>query len=189
VNLTSIYELPWFKAQRGWLGKILGGYQISGIYTFHSGFPWTPKIGQSVSTPGGPSLSPTRPTVYYGGVDYDFSNDAFIRPGGNFPLGGAAYFDTKDSGAPGVGRNVFRGPRFTSVDLAFVKRTSLPWLHLGDAAALELRASMYNAFNKLNLAPFRFFSPGTFADNNVFFGRADSALSGRVVELQAKFSF
>ena len=189
VNLTSIYELPWFKAQHGWLGKILGGYQISGIYTFHSGFPWTPKIGQSVSTPGGPSLSPTRPTVYYGGVDYDFSNDAFIRPGGNFPLGGAAYFDTKDSGAPGVGRNVFRGPRFTSVDLAFVKRTSLPWLHLGEAAALELRASMYNAFNKLNLAPFRFFSPGTFADNNVFFGRADSALSGRVVELQAKFSF
>jgi hypothetical protein len=48
---------------------------------------------------------------------------------------------------------------------------------------------MYNAFNKLNLAPLGFFSPGTFIENNQFFGRSDAGLAGRVVELQARFSF
>jgi hypothetical protein len=189
VNLTSIYAFPWLKTQKGFWGMLLGGYEISSIYTFHTGFPWTPKIGQSVSTPGGPSLSPSRPTVYFGGVNYDFSNDAFIRPGGNFPGGGAKYFNITSSGPPGIGRNVFRGPRFTDVDFSFSKRTALPWLHLGETTGLELRANFYNAFNKLNLAPFRFFDQSTKADDSFNFGRAQSALAGRVVELQAKFTF
>lgn len=189
VNVTGLWDLPMFRRQQGFLGKLLGGYQISGIFTFHSGFPWTPKIGQSVSTPGGPSLAPIRPTVYYGGAQFDPSTDAFIRPGGNFPGGGSVYFDTTRTGPPGIGRNVFRGPRYSSVDLTVGKTTKLPWLHLGEAASLDLRANFYNVFNKLNLSPFRFGSPGVFADNNTFFGRAQFGLAGRVVDLQARFSF
>ncbi len=188
-NFSAIWDLPIFRSRQGIAGALLGGWEINPIVTAHTGFPWTPKSGQSVSTPGGPSIGPTRPIAYFGGALHDTSNDEFIRPGGNFPGGGAKYFDFTKAGPPGIGRNVFRGPRYFSTDLSLVKQTRLSSFHLGEAANLELRANLYNAFNKLNLSPFRFFSPGTFADNNTFFGRADTALAGRVVELQARFSF
>jgi TonB-dependent receptor-like protein len=188
--VSGIYELPWYRKQEGFWGKLLGGFELSGIETAHSGFPWTPKIGQSVSTPGGPTLAPIRPTQYFGGALNDTSNDAFIRPGGNFPGGGAKFFNITASGPPGVGRNSFRGPHYVSTDLSVIKQTRLPasW-HMGEAAMIDIRANLYNVFNQLNLTPFNFFSAGTFADNSTLFGRADGGLAGRVVEFQARFSF
>lgn len=43
-NFTSnfIYELPMFKSQKGFVGKLLGGYQVSGIILLGSGQPYTP---------------------------------------------------------------------------------------------------------------------------------------------------
>ncbi len=63
VLLSAQYELPWYRKQQGFAGKLLGGFQIAPIFTWHSGFPYTVKIGKSVSTPGGPSLGPIRPAV------------------------------------------------------------------------------------------------------------------------------
>jgi len=88
------------------------------------------------------------------------------------------------------------------VDFSLVKQTRLPGF-LGEAANLELRANFFNLFNKLNLSSFAFGSNavtiGNFdaggnggqgvLNNNPNFGRADSGLSGRVVELQARFRF
>jgi hypothetical protein len=155
------------------------------IVTWHSGFPWTPVIGQSVQTPGGPSLSPIRPTVYYGDAGASQSNSAF-QTGSNFPKGGAGYFNITTVGPPGIGRNSFRGPRFFQTDLSLAKNTPLPWFK--ENSNLELRANFFNIFNQLNLTPLSFNDPGTHPDN-VFFGTANAALAGRVVELQARFSF
>ena len=94
----------------GLAGTLLGGFQIAPILAYHTGFPYTVKIGQSVSTPGGPSLGPIRPTQYYGNAVYDNSNDAFIH-GTNWPGGGAKYFNITSNGPPGISRNSFRGPR------------------------------------------------------------------------------
>lgn len=43
-NFTAnfIYELPWYKEQRGAIGKFLGGYQFNGIVLLGSGRPYTP---------------------------------------------------------------------------------------------------------------------------------------------------
>lgn len=43
-NFTAnfIYEVPMFKDQRGFVGKLLGGYQVSGIVLLGSGRPYTP---------------------------------------------------------------------------------------------------------------------------------------------------
>jgi hypothetical protein len=38
-----IYELPWYKEQRGFSGKLLGGYQLSGFILMGSGRPYTPQ--------------------------------------------------------------------------------------------------------------------------------------------------
>jgi hypothetical protein len=189
VLLSGQYELPWYKKQEGFAGKLLGGFEIAPIITYHSGFPYTVKIGQSVSTPGGPSLGPIRPTQYIGHAVYSNSNDAFIN-GTNWPGGGKAYFDIQDMGPPGIGRNTFRGPRYFGTDLTISKITQLPanW-HLGEAAAIDLRANFYNLFNTLNLTPFGFFDPGIFADSGQFGRTTQPGLAGRVVEFQARFSF
>jgi hypothetical protein len=133
-------------------------------------------------------VCPSRPTRYFGGNLEDTSDEAFIRPGGNFPGGGLVYFDQNNPGGtlpPGIGRNSFRGPKYFSVDFSLGKRTGVPRF-LGEGAFLEFKANFFNAFNSLNLAPFEFFAPTV---DNPDFGRAQNALSGRVVELQARFNF
>ena len=187
-TFSGLYDLPVFRTGNNWASRLIGGWQLSGIYTRHSGFPWTPKTGQSVSTPGGPTLAPTRPIAYFGGAGNDRSDQAFIT-GSNFSGGGRQYFDISRGGPPGIGRNSFRGPRYDSVDFSLRKETRFGRVPLlGEGPRLELRVNLYNALNQLNLKPLEFFDAGTMVEDPNF-GRAGAALSGRVVELQARFVF
>ncbi len=185
--LSGLWDLPIFRGRRDFVGKALGGWQIDGILTAHSGFPWTPHTGQCVRSANSLDfVCPSRPTRYLGGALDDTSNDAFIRPFGNFPGGGTKFFDNPSGLVlPGIGRNSFRGPKYFAVDLSLGKRTGLPSF-LGEGAFLEVKANLFNAFNNLNLAPFGFFSP---LIDSPDFGRAKNALAGRVVEFQARFNF
>ena len=189
LNISGLWDIPLFRNRRDFVGKAFGGWQIDGILTAHTGFPWTPHTGQCVrSANSNDFVCPSRPTRYFGGALEDTDNEAFIRPGGNFPGGGLLYFDPNNPGGallPGIGRNSFRGPRYFAVDLSLGKRTGLPSF-LGEGAFLEVKANFFNAFNNLNLAPFEFFHPTV---DNRDFGRAQSALAGRVVEFQARFNF
>lgn len=184
LNISGLWDLPLFRNRKDFLGKALGGWQLSGITSWHTGFPWTPKTGRCVNTTAIPIICPVRPTGYRGGAITDTSNDAFIN--GIVP---ANLFTVTPPGVnfsrPGIGRNSFRGPRYFSTDLAFGKRTGLP-AFMGEGSFLEVRANVFNAFNNLNLNPFRFFAP-LIEDPN--FGRADRGLAGRVVEIQARLSF
>jgi outer membrane receptor protein involved in Fe transport len=188
---SGLWDLPFFRLNQSMAGKILGGWQLSGIMTWHTGFPWTPKTGRCTSTPGGPTLCPARPARYFGGALTDTSNDTFTSAHGQFPgiaTTGAPYFDINNPGGnlrPGIGRNSFRGPRYFSLDMTIGKKTGLPGF-MGEGASLDLRANFFNALNNLNLAPFRFFA-ANIEDPN--FGRAERGLAGRVIELQARFSF
>lgn len=184
LNISGLWDVPVFRNRKDFLGKVLGGWQLSGITTWHTGFPWTPKTGRCVNTTAIPIICPVRPTGYRGGAITDTSNEAFING-----IVASNLFTTTPPGVnfsrPGIGRNSFRGPRYFSTDLAFGKRTGLPSF-MGEGSFLELRANVFNAFNNLNLNPFRFFAP-LIEDPN--FGRADRGLAGRVVELQARLSF
>ncbi|MGH9469026.1 MAG: hypothetical protein ACRD1N_01630 [Terriglobia bacterium] len=189
ATIEGIYALPFFRSRHGALGSLLGGWQITGITTAHTGFPWTVKDGRAVNTPGGVTLAPTRPAFYCGCVHQNTSNFAFMTPGAMFP-GGSKYFNVTASGPPDVGRNSFRGPHFFSTDASLQKSFALPTaLHLGENARLEVEANFFNLFNQTNLLPLGFYSNGTFADNSSFFGLADGAAAGRVIQLQAQFSF
>lgn len=190
---SGLYQLPFYRDQKGVLGKLLGGWEINPIFTFHTGFPWTPKTGQNIETPGGIGLSPVRPYAYLGGALTGQSNSAFLRANGNFPGGGSQYFlYTLPSGlttaAPGIGRNVFRGPWYKSVDFSIGKITRIPNKLLGEGTQLETRINLFNAFNQQNFQPFQYGDIGTFVDSPQF-GQPTQELAGRVVELQARFSF
>ncbi|HWR13778.1 MAG TPA: TonB-dependent receptor [Terriglobales bacterium] len=186
--ISGIYELPWYKTQQGAVGHVLGGWQISAIFSAHSGFPWTPVTGTQSSVPitGAWTINPTRPVGYLGGNLFDTGDDAFTRQGGNFPGGGTKYFDISHPGPPGIGRNSFRGPRYSALDMTFGKDTKVPFI--GEGAVMQFRANIFNIFNSLNLQPFGF-ATGSTKIEDPHFGMAEKALAGRVVELQARFTF
>lgn len=205
-NLSGLYELPFFRRRNDFVGKALGGFEVTGIVTARTGFPFTPVVGGCTSTPGGPSLCPVRPQGYTGPTSIDTSDDAFIS-GSNFPGGGAPFFTVFDLpnnsvAPPGIGRNSFRGPGYFSVDMSIVKNTRLGGF-LGEESNLELRANFFNVFNQLNLRTFEFGSDATtigffnprgtnepgVLTNNPRFGIATAGTAGRVVELQARFRF
>jgi hypothetical protein len=195
--ISGLWDLPFFRKGTDWTSKLLGGWQINGIWTYHTGFPWTPKIGPGIRSLSGDFFGPIRPVRYLGGQPLSNSNSNFLSSTGLFPGGGSAFFQTTLNpgdptylnNPPGVGRNVFRGPKYRSLDLSLVKRFRLDNLFgMREGAGLDLRANFFNVLNQLNLANFGFGDDSTFADRSQF-GKAQSALAGRTVELQIRFNF
>ncbi len=209
ITAYAVWELPIVRNRHDWLHTAAGGWKLSPIFTFNSGFPWTPVVGTCTGNVFG-NVCPIRPVAYKGGAGSDYSNSTFMSQGGSFPGRSDKYFTVVDSPKgsgilpplPGIGRNSFRGPRYTGFDLSFGKRFTFPKLPLlGESAGLEIRADAYNLFNKINLSPFTFNSGSTNLGSfsvisgvdtflpNPTFGQATGALAGRVVEMYAKFSF
>jgi hypothetical protein len=198
--LSGLWDMPIFRDQSTWTGRLLGGWQLNGIFTAHSGFPWTPiyrdpDCGAREDRGG---LCPIRPAAYLGGAGSDHGDDTFTSANGNFPGGGLRYFVPPSNTSvdpqyrpppPGIGRNAFRGPRYSSLDLSASKRFRLPPIRfLGENATFDIRANAFNVFNWLNFEPFGFGSDATLITNGGF-GQPANALGGRLVEFQARFSF
>ncbi|HYG82629.1 MAG TPA: TonB-dependent receptor [Pyrinomonadaceae bacterium] len=209
----GVWTLPFFRNRNDWKGKVLGGFEVSGIVTASSGFPWTPVVGGGScgAVVSGGGICPLRPIAQLADpATGSTSNDTFLGAGqfvGNLdpsvvvrdPVTNqiiqTRYFTAPPTGnfttppRPGVGRNSFRGPNYFSVDTTVVKRFGLPLFPvLGENAGFEIRFNVYNLFNRTNLAPF-----GINDDNTQIqhpdFGRALHVLSGRVTEIQARFNF
>jgi hypothetical protein len=204
LKIYGLWQPVIFTGGHAWLEKIVGGWSISGIFNLHTGFPWTPTVnvgGGNLFYPGS-GYTTLRPASYNGGAGHDTSNNAFKSGPGvgngknvNFPLAGPGqpYFTmptfTIGSGipqAPGVARNSFDGPGYKDIDATITKAFGLPKLPvLGEDAKIEFRADAFNLFNSLN-----FNSSSVVKDISAAnFGQAQSALSGRIVTLQARFSF
>ena len=63
ASLYAIYELPFYKSQHGFLGKLLGGYQANTTWRYSSGQLWTPALSTSRA---GSSCQNTFDTSFYG---------------------------------------------------------------------------------------------------------------------------
>ena len=205
----KVYGLwqPVFFRNNSLLHTVADGFSFSGIYNIHTGFPFT----AIYNVPGGNlyyAASPyntLRPAAYLGGAGKNTSNAAFEqgRANLNFPTSPtattSAYFVNPvapvapggglASGLPtlpGVSRNSFNGPGYQDVDATVTKNFALPHVKgLGEAAGLEFRADAFNLFNQTNLS-------ASSVNTNYLqstFGQASAGLAGRIVNLQARFSF
>ena len=212
-KMYALWQPQFFKGNH-FLNRTLDGFSFSGIYNFHTGFPFTPTYNtpSSLYYAGSP-YNQLRPAAYYGGAHHVRDNNAFEQGKANlnFPLiantGGPngpgafnPYFGYPNNGTPaapgapymapqlpGVARNSFNGPGYQDFDLTVGKKFGIPNFRvLGEGAGLEIRADAFNLFNITNLS-----GTNGFVNNvqSVNFGQATQALAGRVVNLQARFSF
>ena len=199
---TVLWEAPHVHSSNGVVDAVANGWQLNGTYTWHTGFPYTPvtyNLTTSAYVLGSGVVTPTRPLAYSGGAVSGCSGSLFTG-GGDFPNrgsggtdGGLNYFDVtppKNSHAyvPGIGRNSFRGPCYQDVDLSFAKELRHDF---GDHhSVLRIQANMYNPFNILQLQPITNGNSNPGANiNNQYFGYAQGADSGRVIELQGRIQF
>jgi Carboxypeptidase regulatory-like domain/TonB dependent receptor len=206
-KLFGMWQPVFFHGNNGWVEKLAGGWSLSGIWNWHSGFPYSPFI----SVQGGSLYCNTcgytqlLPAAYLGGAGSSTSNKAFEQtaagPSANFPNGGSAYFSTPTYTAyncnpdcsgtsvpqvPGVARNSLTMPGYKDVDITIAKAFGLPKAPvLGEGAKVELRMDAFNVFNNLNL------NENNISNNlsNSNFGTISAALAARVLTLTARFSF
>jgi hypothetical protein len=198
--IAGTWQSPFVGGRNSWIGQAVGGWSISGILSKHSGFPFPALIGSCNTNAdrNGDGYCPDLPFGYGGGVIPDPSKQQFIN--GIFPTCQAMNGTVTQASCPifdfttlGPGcrcRNMFRGPGYTSLDMALGKEFGLPKKGvLGEGAKLALRANFFNIFNILNLSPFIPATAPTDILNSGQFGRAPDGLAGRVIEFQARFSF
>ncbi|MGB6975670.1 MAG: TonB-dependent receptor [Terracidiphilus sp.] len=202
ITATALWEVPHVHLGSHAADSIVNGWQLNGIYTWHTGFPYTPvtyNLSTSAYVLGSGTVSPTRPLAYYGGAVSGCSESLFTN-GGDFPNrgaggtgGGAAYFNVTPPAntqayVPGIGRNSFSGPCYQDADISVAKQFAYDF---GDRhTLLRFQANMYNAFNILQLEPITNGNSNAGANiNNQYFGYAQGADAGRVIEFQARFQF
>jgi hypothetical protein len=192
---SYVYELPFGRSASGFLGKIIGGWAISGITAFQSGFPFDITETEDRALQGS---GDNRPDWNGGKVTFvdprnvDSSNGGpnrfFNGTGGGTPTAGTnPYFSRVGSGqsvAQGagrfgtLGRNVFHGPGINNTDISVVKKTSIREEH-----NLEFRSEFFNIFNHA-----QFLNPnGSISSAN--FGRITGTQNPRLIQFALKYNF
>jgi hypothetical protein len=147
-----LYNLPFFSAQRGFVGKVLGGWQLSGITQFQTGIPCS-VAAQTDYT----AVTGAHPGV---GLDSNFgcgvNGQFWVMTGkpkiiGTFGPNGQ-WFDTSVFSPPTPGtfntqrvRNVIYQPGFQNWNMGLFK--SIP---VNERVRLQFRAEAFNVFNHPN---------------------------------------
>ncbi len=144
TNVT--WELPFGAGRRfvqeGPLAAVLGGFQVAGIWTMQSGFPFTVNLqGDTAGVGGGTGGIFVRPNVVDGVDPYlpksEWANGRYLNP---------AAFSTPAAGTFGnVGRNSLVGPGYADLDLVIARAFAT-----GRSSRLELRAEAFNLLNRRN---------------------------------------
>jgi hypothetical protein len=144
-NLSAVYQLP-FGAGKHYLSgpgvarTILGGWTLSAIATSQTGLPFNITITRSNgSVPGDLAISGEERPNWVPGVP-------LTPPGGSTPqewMNPAAFSMPANGTFGDLGRNAFRAPAISDVDLALAKDISFV-----ERVKLRLRADLFNVLNR-----------------------------------------
>jgi TonB dependent receptor-like, beta-barrel len=141
LSVNSVYALPFGPGQHflnagGVAGKLLGGWQLSGIASATSGRPLNIVIDRSSSDLPDGNKRNQRPDLVPGVSIYPANQT--INNWFNL-----AAFSTPASGTWGnLGRNTARGPGYYEIDTALEKKTGIT-----ERVALDFRVEAFNLFN------------------------------------------
>ncbi len=164
VGVALVYDLPFYRAQKGLVGHVLGGWQVNTTYRYTSGQPYTTiqrLASGSLCDPTGDfggtydacrpilsnSAAPLDTVGTYAGCPNpglcDFVTGAAITPSDvhwiqNTPEAAQVY------GTPfaGVGRNTLRGQSISTANLSFFKD-----IRITEKLKAQFQAQAFNVFN------------------------------------------
>lgn len=182
-----VYDLPFFKAQKGVVGHVLGGWEWSGVTTFESGQSETIRqasdpfnsfdyaAGTAGTYPGGigidPSTVPPRADVVPGiSLSGDnsrqewFNQSAFTTATGHFGT---------------AGRGILLSPGIEDWDMAGIRN-----IKFGERTSLQFRGEFFNTFNHTN-----FTGLGVNVNTPSTFGKLTSTHNPRTIQLGLKLYF
>lgn len=168
---SYVWELPFLRHSSSMLGKVAGGWQLSGIATFQTGLPIDPVLG--VDQAGVGSTARQRPQVI---------GNPFIGHGDRTV---SQWFNQADFALPSIGtfattsRNFLSGPGTVNWDSSLYKT-----FRLAEKASIQFRA---DAFNTLNHTEFS--SVGLTYTNPSQFGKITNAKNPRSMMMGLRLYF
>ena len=130
--LSALYELPFFKSSGGFARRAVGNWQVNGILTWQSGFPFTVLDTSDPNRDGQPTDRPNQIGNPFGPGTRTpqkwFDATAFVHP---------------PSGTDGlVGRNSLTGPGISNLDFSLFKNFAVT-----ERQNVQFRAEFFNLFN------------------------------------------
>jgi hypothetical protein len=184
VIVSWVYELPvgpnraLLGRARGFPAQVVGGWTLSGITSYRSGFPFTVRASSDTDFSGLNQLNPAR----------GFSDRVNLRPGvSHVPTNMSnpdhafdpTVFSFPGAGSVGnVGRNTLIGPHFVSQDFAVLK--NFPF---AESRRVQFRAEFFNLFNHTN-----FKLPENRLDQSAV-GKIGDAYDPRLIQLSLRFQW
>jgi hypothetical protein len=185
---NATWDLPWGRGRGGAAGALFGGWRLSTIATYRSGYPltvfvqnnrsrsqWQPSLGPGIGRDR-PSYAPgfDAASAVTGNPAQWFNPQAFVlQPAGTFG---------------NTGRGDFEGPDLRVVDLSLTKD-----VRPTTGTALELRVEVFNVFNRANFGVPNLVAFAGAADNEAplgNFGRIrNTVTSARQVQLGVRLRF
>jgi hypothetical protein len=173
---SFVYDTPFGRKKKfgaNWnrvVDGFLGGWQLGGIYTAHTGFPLTIKDSQDRS----------------GTIARSFRANVNGKPNDPHQIGpGLLYLDPTPYSIPAArtfgnaGIGIVRGPGMSRFDMSLVKK-----FNVTETRWFEIRGEAFNLTN----SPI-FLSPASQTITSTLFGQIRSSQGERNVELAAKFYF
>ncbi|HEY6302719.1 MAG TPA: carboxypeptidase regulatory-like domain-containing protein [Terriglobales bacterium] len=184
ITLAYVYDLPFFKGQHNLAGKLLGGWQWSGITLLQSGTPF------SVYNDGNGTIAPGD-NAGAGNGSSQIANLGGLSAGSYPDLVGNPRSGVQNSSQPGygpllynpavfvapqgltfgdAGRNILNNPWRTNFDMALLKRFAIT-----ESKYFEFRAEAFNVFNHTEFSWLG--GDGGSAGSNSGTGNADSSIT------------
>ena len=133
------YDIPGSSHGPKWLSN---GWQLNSLLSFHGGLPFSVTASTENSGNGESADRANQIGNPFAGVNHSIVN-------GSVQWFNTAAFQNPALGTYGTsGRGAYRNPGFSDVDLSVFKNTKIT-----ERFTLQLRAEMFNLFNRINLAP------------------------------------
>ncbi len=209
LNLDAVYELPWYREQKNLVGRLVGGWELSGIYAIDSGLPLTISASSAYSPsynlPGsGVNILNGRTNTGYetdnAGLSVLGNTNAGLRPNQigdpnsgdgmkihNKTYENALWFNTGAFAAPSPSSNIpgtakrgtIQGPGFNRADVGIFRN-----FRIYNRLAFQFRAEAFNAANHTNVN-----SVSTAIGSATTFGQVTGYRDARILQFAGKFSF
>jgi hypothetical protein len=137
-----VYELPYYRDQKGFVGHVLGGWQLNSTFSLQSGSPFTPLNGAdpaialaSISALVGNAIRPNVIST----LDLSSMSVEELVQAGRTTLFRQI---TAAQRVGNAGRNILRSDGINNVDFGVLKNT-----RFGEGQLIQLRADFFNATN------------------------------------------